>query len=78
MSRDEDARANRYTAVSYLQVLEDQLPTIYEPSHLFMQDNTRIHIAKVIIEYFKTYSIELLKWPPYSLDLNPIEHSGAS
>ena len=39
-----------------------------------MQDNASIHTAGIIREYFESEDISLLRWPPYSLDLNPIEH----
>jgi transposase len=39
-----------------------------------MQDNAPIHYAKVIKKYFRDLGIGLLEWPPYSPDLNPIEH----
>ena len=40
-----------------------------------MQDNASIHTAKKVKEWFEAYRIALLEdWPPYSLDLNPIEH----
>jgi transposase len=39
-----------------------------------MQDNAPIHTAKIIEEYFESEGIPLLSWPPFSPDLNPIEH----
>jgi transposase len=39
-----------------------------------MQDNARIHIAKVIKRFFEEIGIPVTDWPPYSPDLNPIEH----
>lgn len=52
MVRDPEAKANGYTAASYLDVLEDQIPTIYQPGIWFTQDNARIHTARVIREWF--------------------------
>lgn len=74
MERDEEAAKNGFTARSYLHVLQEHMPTIYEPGLIFMQDNARIHTAKIIKQYFQESTIELLKHPPYSPDLNPIEH----
>ena len=46
-------------------------PSIYE----FIQDNTFIHVAHKVNKWFLDHGIKQLKdWPPYSLDLNPIEH----
>ena len=39
-----------------------------------MQDNAPIHNAKIIKKWFVDASIPVMEWPPYSPDLNPIEH----
>jgi transposase len=39
-----------------------------------MQDNAKIHTANVIQDWFEENNIEVMDWPPYSPDLNPIEH----
>ena len=74
MVRDLEARANGYTAASYRDILENQIPTLYEPGHLFIQDNARIYTARIIKAWFAEHSIDILEWPFYSPDLNPIEH----
>jgi hypothetical protein len=73
MNRDEASKKQGYFSRSYLQVLQDQLPTIYSPGMTFMQDNALIHTAQVIKDWFKDNAIPVLEWPPYSPDLNPIE-----
>jgi len=42
----------------------------------FQQDNATWHKARIISKWFLEHVNELtvLKWPPQSLDLNPIEH----
>ena len=74
MERDPDAAKSGYTANSYLIVLNDQLPRIYQPGMTFMQDNASIHTAKKVKKWFEDEGIPLMDWPPYSPDLNPIEH----
>ena len=40
-----------------------------------MQDNAPIHKSRVSLQWFDDNSVSLLAgWPPYSPDLNPIEH----
>ena len=45
MNRDEDAPRGGYSANSYLEVLQDQLPRCWQPGMVFMQDNARIYTA---------------------------------
>lgn len=74
LSRDPDAKRNGYTAASYVGVLDEELPTLYEPGLLFMQDNAFIHISRLVREWFEENGVDVLEWPPYSPDLNLIEH----
>jgi len=74
MERDTKAAKGGYSAESYLKVLEEQIPRIWEPGLIFMQDNAPIHKAKIITKFLEENGVKVLKWPPYSPDLNPIEH----
>ena len=74
MRRDTEARKG-YTAESYMYALELGLPSIHNSERLFQQDNAPIHKARKTMAFFRESGIKLLEnWPPYSLDLNPIEH----
>ena len=46
--------------------------TIEDP--VFQQDNALIHKAGSVMQFFEKHNIDLLTHPPYSPDLNPIEH----
>ena len=81
MDRDFESKTHGYSAESYLEVLDAQVSLIFEQltrngnNYNFMQDNASIHMAKKVKEWFKAHEINMLKdWPPYSPDLNPIEH----
>ncbi len=66
------------TAVYYsnlLQIVHDKLPKM-RPGKvhlrpLFLQDNARVHTAKVSMEKIKDLKWQLLPHPPYSPDLAP-------
>jgi transposase len=74
MERDPHARKGGYSSRSYLAVLQDQIVRVWEPGLIFMQDNAPIHKAGIITQFLREMGVKVLKWPPYSPDLNPIEH----
>lgn len=41
---------------------------------VFMQDNAPAHAAKPTIQELEERGIKIMVWPPFSPDLNPIEH----
>lgn len=41
---------------------------------IFMHDNARPHVAQVCQDYLRDNNVQVLDWPPYSPDMNPIEH----
>jgi transposase len=51
------------------------LPTLLiDPTSIFQQDNAPTHTAIIIRQYLAELGRELMIWPPYSPDLNPIEN----
>ena len=74
MERDQTAQRSGYSANSYVQTLRDGLLPNYRPGQIFMQDNTPIYTAYVTKDFLEGHGIWTLEWPPYSPDLNPIEH----
>jgi len=77
MTRDPDAARNGYSAASYLEILQANFRQISREGLLFMQDNASIHTAHLIRDWFFECGISAIQWPPYSPDLNPIEHAWA-
>jgi transposase len=74
MSRDETSPRQGYTASSYTDTLEEGLLPIYD-GEAFVQDNAPIHTAHYTRNWLANVGVYLLpNWPPYSPDLNPIEH----
>ena len=75
IERDPNSKKNGYSADSYIEVLEEAIPTLYEPGRTFQQDNAPIHTAQKVTKWFEEQGIETMDWPPYSPDMNPIEHA---
>lgn len=46
----------------------------FDTPRIFMQDNSPIHKARRSMAWFARQNVELLNWPPFSPDLNPIEN----
>jgi hypothetical protein len=60
MTRDENSCRNGYSAASYLEILEENLFTIYSPEMSFMQDNAPIHTARIIKKFFEENGISTI------------------
>jgi transposase len=74
MERDPNAPRGGYSSQSYIKTLEEGLLPTYQQSELFMQDNARIHTSRAVVDFLEQHNITTIDWPPYSPDLNPIEH----
>ena len=75
---DEFSDRKGVTGATIRSTLSEALPTIVEPGMVFMQDNAPLHTSHVVQKWLGDSSrenqIELLDWPAYSPDLNPIEN----
>lgn len=74
MTRDLRSPGRGYTSWSYIKALQEGLSPVYNRGELFMQDNSRVHTAQSSLDWLEVHDVRLLDWPPYSPDLNPIEH----
>jgi transposase len=74
MDRDFESKKHGYSANSYLEVLENNLPFCWSPGLVFMHDNASIHTAHAVTNWFIDMGIPLADHPPFSPDMNPIEH----
>lgn len=45
LERDLESKKQGYSSNSYIKIIEEMLPTIYEPGLTCMQDNAPIHIS---------------------------------
>lgn len=65
-------------AVNYQKMLDDEIfgqdLTNLPEDFIFQQDNAPVHVARSSKAYFERRQIPLLKWPPYSPDLNIIKN----
>jgi transposase len=69
------------TAEYYLEQMREILPRFMEyvadtldADTVFMQDNAPIHKAGIVKNWLREQDFTVMNWPPYSPDLNPIEH----
>ena len=74
MHGDPDAPRGGVTARRYIEVLDEYLPTVLDWDSIFMHDNASIHTARTVVQWFQDQGIDVVDWPPYSPDLNPIEN----
>lgn len=44
------------------------------PDVIFMHDNARPHVARICQAYLAGHNVNVMDWPPYSPDMNAIEH----
>jgi transposase len=74
MKGDPAASRGGVTARRYIEVIEEYLLPALENNTLFIQDNSQVHRAILVQDWFAERDINVLDWPPYSPDMNPIEN----
>jgi len=62
----------QWLEICLIPVLNRVRNTLGDP--IFQQDNSTVHTAQAVLEWFEENGIELAEHPPCSPDLNPIEH----
>jgi hypothetical protein len=66
---------NMNSSTYHICVLRPLVEFMHEnPQYIFMQDNAPSHRSKATKRNLERLGIPFLKWPPYSPDLNLIEH----
>lgn len=65
---------NGYNSESYVLALGEGLQPMYTPGVAFQQDNAPIHKSGPAKDWFESRGVWVIDWPPYSPDMNPIEH----
>ena len=71
---DPNSRRGGISASIIYDLYRSYLPDILESGDIFMQDNARVHTAYIVQQLLQELGINVMVWPPYSPDLNPIEN----
>ncbi|GBO19053.1 Transposable element Tc1 transposase [Araneus ventricosus] len=67
-------------AANYLDIIADQLHPymafVFPTGNGIQQDIAPCHKTRIVLEWFEEYTdkLHLMSWPPYSRNLNPMEH----
>lgn len=69
-------KSTKMNAARYKSILEEHLLPFMaiRNTRTFMQDGAPCHTAKMVTRWLADKNIEVMKWPPNSPDLNPIEN----
>ena len=78
-SSNPETKRGNLDAPKYINLLEEALQDIQVHAGplstlSFAQDNAPSHIARITRSFLHSKRIEIIDWPPYSPDLNPIEN----
>ena len=71
---DPNSRRGGVTSFIISDLYQAFLPDFLGPNDIFMHDNAPVHTAGIVQRVLAELGIEVMKWPPYSPDLNPIEN----
>jgi transposase len=71
---DPDAARGGVTAWVIRGVYKSFLPDILGPGDIFMHDGASVHRAYIVQQLLEDMGVEVMVWPPYSPDLNPIKN----
>ena len=63
-----------FNSYGYLEILKQYDWHLNIPDLVFQQDNAPVHKSKVVRNFLAQKQWEVLDWPAYSPDLNPIEN----
>ncbi len=74
MDCDFESKKHGYSANSYIEVLDNNLPSCWSPGLVFMHNNASIHTAYKVHNWFIDMGIPLAEHTPFSPDINPIKH----
>jgi len=76
LSGDPDSPRGGINRWVILELYQRVLPTLMNgiEGAIFQQDNAPVHTAHVVRDWLAEQEFEVMAWPPYSPDLNPIEN----
>lgn len=74
VDRDPESAQERVTGAIIHDLYHTQLPLLLRNEDIFMHDKASVHWAVIVKKLLIELRIEIMNWPPYSPNLNPIEN----
>jgi hypothetical protein len=71
---DPEAKRGGVTGWVIRELYQVCLPIILQPGDIFMHDGASVHTARTVKAFLREIGVDIMLWPPYSPDLNPIEN----
>ena len=71
---DSNSQHSGATSSFISDLYQSYLPDIVHSENTFIYDNAPVHTAVIVRTILAELGVEIMIWPPYSPDLNPIEN----
>lgn len=63
------------TLQTYYRIMLSHFSPFIRENFILMHDNARPHVTRCVVEYLQEVGIQVMDWPPWGPNMNPIEHA---